>query len=79
MSSGSSVEDQPVSIGAGEGYLKDYYEHLSSLFFTQYDSVVCLVFAKLRTKKNLLSSWRSIMLYVLQRPLTCLVHYFVRS
>ena len=29
MSSGSSVEDQPVSIGAGEGYLKDYYEHLA--------------------------------------------------
>ncbi|QCB96940.1 NAD-glutamate dehydrogenase [Arthrobacter sp. PAMC25564] len=28
MSSGSSVEDQPVSIGAGEGYLADYYEHL---------------------------------------------------
>ena len=29
MSSGSSVEDQPVSIGAEEGYLKDYYEHLA--------------------------------------------------
>ncbi|MGY2745727.1 NAD-glutamate dehydrogenase [Arthrobacter sp. UYCu723] len=29
MSSGSSVEDQPVSIGAGEGYLGDYYEHLA--------------------------------------------------
>lgn len=29
MSSGSSVEDQPVSIGAGAGYLKDYYEHLA--------------------------------------------------
>lgn len=29
MSSGSSVEDQPVSIGAGEGYLRDYYEHLA--------------------------------------------------
>ena len=29
MSSGSSVEDQPVLIGAGEGYLKDYYEHLA--------------------------------------------------
>jgi len=29
MSSGSSVEDQPVSIGAGEGYLTDYYEHLA--------------------------------------------------
>ena len=29
MSSGSSVEDQPVSIGAGEGYLRDYYEHIA--------------------------------------------------
>ncbi|HEX9086874.1 MAG TPA: NAD-glutamate dehydrogenase [Arthrobacter sp.] len=29
MSSGSSVEDQPVSIGAEEGYLRDYYEHLA--------------------------------------------------
>jgi glutamate dehydrogenase len=29
MSSGSSVEDQPVSIGAGQGYLGDYYEHLA--------------------------------------------------
>ncbi|WP_445153903.1 NAD-glutamate dehydrogenase [Arthrobacter sp. Hor0625] len=29
MSSGSSVEDQPVSIGAGEGYFADYYEHLA--------------------------------------------------
>ncbi len=29
MSSGSSVEDQPVSIGAGAGYLRDYYEHLA--------------------------------------------------
>ncbi|QDW30291.1 NAD-glutamate dehydrogenase [Arthrobacter sp. KBS0702] len=29
MSSGSSVEDQPVSIGAGEGYFGDYYEHLA--------------------------------------------------
>ncbi|MET1021995.1 MAG: NAD-glutamate dehydrogenase, partial [Arthrobacter sp.] len=29
MSSGSSVEDQPVSIGAVEGYLRDYYEHLA--------------------------------------------------
>ncbi len=29
MSSGSSVEDQPVSIGAGEGYFTDYYEHLA--------------------------------------------------
>ena len=29
MSSGSSVQDQPVSIGAGEGYLGDYYEHLA--------------------------------------------------
>ncbi len=29
MSSGSSVEDQTVSIGAGEGYLGDYYEHLA--------------------------------------------------
>jgi glutamate dehydrogenase len=29
MSSGSSVEDQPVSIGAGEGYLGEYYEHLA--------------------------------------------------
>ncbi|WP_211877691.1 NAD-glutamate dehydrogenase [Pseudarthrobacter albicanus] len=28
MSSGSSVEDHPVSISAGEGYLQDYYEHL---------------------------------------------------
>ena len=30
MSSGSSVEDQPVSIGSsGESYLGDYYEHLA--------------------------------------------------
>lgn len=29
MSSGSSVEDQPVSIGAGEGFFGDYYEHLA--------------------------------------------------
>ncbi len=29
MSSGSSVEDQTVSMGAGEGYLGDYYEHLA--------------------------------------------------
>ena len=29
MSSGSSVEDHPVSIGAGEGYLRDYYEHIA--------------------------------------------------
>jgi glutamate dehydrogenase len=29
MSSGSSVQDQPVSISAGEGYLGDYYEHLA--------------------------------------------------
>ncbi|WP_427130195.1 NAD-glutamate dehydrogenase [Pseudarthrobacter sp. S9] len=29
MSSGSSVEDHPVSIGAVEGYLGDYYEHLA--------------------------------------------------
>ena len=29
MSSGSSVEDQPVSIGANEGYFGDYYEHLA--------------------------------------------------
>ena len=29
MSYGSSVEDQPVSIGAGEGYFADYYEHLA--------------------------------------------------
>ncbi|MCU1532157.1 MAG: NAD-glutamate dehydrogenase [Arthrobacter sp.] len=29
MSSGSSVEDQPVSIGTGENYLGDYYEHLA--------------------------------------------------
>ncbi len=29
MSSGSSVEDQPVSIGSSESYLGDYYEHLA--------------------------------------------------
>ncbi|HET8878076.1 MAG TPA: NAD-glutamate dehydrogenase [Arthrobacter sp.] len=29
MSSGSSVEDQPVSIGADERYFADYYEHLA--------------------------------------------------
>ncbi len=29
MSSGSSVEDQPVSVGASEGYFGDYYEHLA--------------------------------------------------
>ena len=29
MSSGSSVEDQPVLIGARVGYLGDYYEHLA--------------------------------------------------
>ena len=29
MSSGPSVEDHPVSIGAGEGFLGDYYEHLA--------------------------------------------------
>ncbi|MCB5273843.1 NAD-specific glutamate dehydrogenase [Arthrobacter sp. SO5] len=29
MSSGSSVQDQPVSISAGEGYFGDYYEHLA--------------------------------------------------
>ncbi|MDQ0755748.1 NAD-glutamate dehydrogenase [Arthrobacter sp. B3I4] len=29
MSSGSSVEDQPVSIGASERYFADYYEHLA--------------------------------------------------
>ncbi len=29
MSSGSSVEDQPVSIGGREGFLGDYYEHMA--------------------------------------------------
>ncbi|XTR52926.1 NAD-glutamate dehydrogenase [Pseudarthrobacter sp. So.54] len=29
MSSGSSVEDQTLSIGAEAGYLRDYYEHLA--------------------------------------------------
>ena len=29
MSSGSSVEDQPVSVGSRESYLRDYYEHLA--------------------------------------------------
>jgi glutamate dehydrogenase len=29
MSSGPSVEDQPVSIRTGEGYLGEYYEHLA--------------------------------------------------
>lgn len=29
MSSGSSVEDQPVSIGADERFFADYYEHLA--------------------------------------------------
>ena len=29
MSSGSSVEDQKVSVGAGDGFLEDYYEHLA--------------------------------------------------
>lgn len=36
MSSGSSVEDQPVSIGAVEGYLGDYYEHLAEEDFRGY-------------------------------------------
>ena len=36
MSSGSSVEDQPVSIGALEGYLGDYYEHLAEEDFRGY-------------------------------------------
>ncbi len=29
MSSGSSVEDQKVSVGTGDGFLNDYYEHLA--------------------------------------------------
>jgi glutamate dehydrogenase len=29
MSSGSSVEDQPLSIEGREGFLGDYYEHLA--------------------------------------------------
>ena len=29
MSSGSSVEDQPLAIGDREGFLGDYYQHLA--------------------------------------------------
>ncbi|BCW72077.1 NAD-glutamate dehydrogenase [Arthrobacter sp. NicSoilB8] len=36
MSSGSSVEDQPVSIGSSESYLGDYYEHLAEEDFRAY-------------------------------------------
>ena len=40
MSSGSSVEDQPVSIGSRESYLGDYYEHLAEEDFRAYPQEV---------------------------------------
>ena len=40
MSSGSSVEDQPVSIGGSESYLGDYYEHLAEEDFRAYPEEV---------------------------------------
>ena len=40
MSSGSSVEDQPVSIGSSESYLGDYYEHLAEEDFRAYPQEV---------------------------------------
>ena len=36
MSSGSSVEDQSLAVGAFEGYLGDYYEHLADEDFQAY-------------------------------------------
>ncbi|MFF2245191.1 NAD-glutamate dehydrogenase [Arthrobacter sp. NPDC058130] len=40
MSSGSSVEDQPVSISGGKSYLGDYYEHLAEEDFRAYPEEV---------------------------------------
>jgi glutamate dehydrogenase len=47
MSSGSSVEDQSLAVGAFEGFLGDYYEHLADEDFQAYPAVTLKARAEL--------------------------------